>query len=161
MSRPGLVPSKGATPTRSPAQTVLETRDDSIPGPDEDREASADAPEERDAAESPEVPEDGTLGGYMAEHGRPPSFEGSDRHPYTVSVEIEQIGDLRTPWAGYLVFPRWSHGGAEIVGHVQTPLLTRGRSHGDVVDALGELSLTEIKELLEEGIERQRAGDVP
>lgn len=160
MSRPGPVPAGGGTPTRSPVQTVLETKDDSVPGPDEEPEPSPEAPEDGDA-EHRDLPADGTLGGYMAEHGRPPSFEGSDRHPYTVSVEIEQIGDLRTPWAGYLVFPRWSHGGAEIVGHVQTPILTRGRSHGDVVDALGELSLAEIKELLEEGIERQRAGDVP
>lgn len=126
-----------------PTETVLEPRDDSTSTPDE------------------EVPEDGTLGGYMAEHGRPPSFEGSDRHPYTVSVEVEQVGDLRTPFAGYLVFPRWSHGGAEIVGHVQTPLLTRGRSHRDVITALGELTLTRIKELLEEGIDRQGTGEVP
>ena len=123
-----------------------ETRDDPTPAPDGDRDP---------------LPSDGTLGGYMSEHGRPPSFEGSDRHPYTVSVEIEQIGDLRTPFAGYLIFPRWSHGGGEIVGHVQTPLLTRGRSHRAVVDALGELRLTELKELLEEGIERQRSGEAP
>ena len=105
------------------------------------------------------MPEDGTLGGYMAEHGRPPSFEGADGHPYTVSVEVEQIGDLRTPFAGYLVFPRWSHGGREIVGHVQTSLLTRGRSHDEVVATIGEIALTETKELLDEAIERERSGD--
>lgn len=108
-----------------------------------------------------DLPRDGTLGGYMAEHGRPPSFEGADGHPYTVSVEVEQIGDLRTPFAGYLVFPRWSHGGREIVGHVQTPLLTRGRSHAEVVDTIGGIPLAEIKELLDEGIERQNAGGLP
>lgn len=94
----------------------------------------------------------------MAEHDRPPSFEGSDARPYTVSVEVEQIGDLRTPFAGYLVFPRWSPGGREVVGHVQTPLLARGRSHDDVVTEIGGLSLSEIKQLLEEAIERRRSG---
>lgn len=91
----------------------------------------------------------------MAEHERPPSFEGSDARPYTVSVEVEQIGDLRTPFGGYLVFPRWSPGGREIVGHVQTPLLARGRSHDEVVSEIGRLSLTEIKRLLEEAIARR------
>lgn len=97
----------------------------------------------------------------MAEHERPPSFEGSDARPYTVSVEVEQIGDLRTPFAGYLVFPRWSPGGREVVGHVQTPLLARGRSHDDVVAEIGGLPLAEIKELLEEAIERRRSGEGP
>ncbi|MFP3947641.1 MAG: hypothetical protein ACLFWG_02835 [Longimicrobiales bacterium] len=108
-----------------------------------------------------DLPRDGTLGGYMAEHERPPSFEGSDAHPYTVSVEVEQIGDLRTPWAGYLVFPRWSPGGREIVGHVQTPLLARGRSHDVVISEIGELTLARIKELLEEAIARRREGEAP
>lgn len=97
----------------------------------------------------------------MAEHGRPPSFEGSDARPYTVSVEVEQIGNLRTPFAGYLVFPRWSPGGREIDGHVQTPLLARGRSHDAVVSEIGRLTLQEIKELLEDAITGGRSREAP
>lgn len=155
---------------RSPTETVPDTRGDPDPGP-----ASGDVENELDPARpggdhrdpdppgdaGNELPEDGTLGGYMAEHSRPPSFEGADGHPYTVSVEVEQIGDLRTPFAGYLVFPRWSHGGREIVGHVQTPILTRGRSHAKVVDSIGEIALIEIKKLLDEGIQRMQSGEVP
>lgn len=113
-----------------------------------------------EASESPErsardLP-DATLGGYLRTHERPPAFEGSDGHPYTVSLEVEQVGDLTAPYACYLVFPRWAMGGAEVVGHVQTPLLAKGRSRDEAVEPVGELPLTEVKRLLEEAIDRAR-----
>ena len=46
--------------------------------------------------------DDATLGGYLDKHDRPPAFQGSDGHPYTVSLEVERTGDLREPYAGYL-----------------------------------------------------------
>lgn len=106
--------------------------------------------------QTPELPEDGTLGGYLRAHDRPPGFEGSDGHPYTVSVEVEQVGDLRAPWGGYLVFPRWATGGLGVVGHVQSPILCRGRTRSGVEERVGELSLVEVKHLLETAIERRR-----
>ena len=66
---------------------------------------------------------DGTLGGYLSHHSRPPAFEGDDGHPYTVSVEVEKMPDLASPFSGSLVFPRWADTGAGIVGHLETPLL--------------------------------------
>ena len=106
------------------------------------------------------VPEDGTLGGYLRVHERPPSFEGSDGHPYTVSIEVEKVGDLRAPFGAYLVFPRWAHGGIGILGHVETPLLSRGRSRSEAEHGAAELSLVEVKELLERAIERWREEEV-
>ncbi len=106
-----------------------------------------------------EPPEDATLGGYLQIHERPPAFEGSDGHPYTVSVEVEQVGALKEPYAAYLVFPRWSPGGMGIVGHVQTPVLCRTRSQGEAASRVGELPLLEVKELLEEAIERRQEED--
>jgi len=67
--------------------------------------------------------DDSTLGGYFRVHDRPPAFDGPDGHPYSVSIEVEKTANLRTPFAGYLVFPRWAQTGVGIVGHVETPTL--------------------------------------
>ena len=73
-------------------------------------------------------PPDATLGGYFRTHDRPPGFEGVDGYPYTVSIEVERTADLRAPWEGYLVFPRWARTGLGIEGHVETPTLWSGSS---------------------------------
>ena len=106
---------------------------------------------------------DATLGGYLDTHDRPPAFEGADGHPYTVSVEVEQTPDLRAPYVGYLVFPRWATTGLGIVGHVQTPVLCRERRRTRAEGYLHELPLDRLKTLLDEGIERrgEEAGGEP
>ena len=106
---------------------------------------------------------DATLGGYLDTHDRPPAFEGSDGHPYTVSVEVEQTPDLRAPYVGYLVFPRWATTGLGIVGHVQTPVLCRERRRTGAEGYLHELPLDRLKTLLDEGIARRggEAGGEP
>ena len=71
---------------------------------------------------------DGTLGGYLAVHSRPPAYEGTDGHPYTVSIELEHTGNLRAPYSGYLVFPRWAETGVGIVGHVETDTVIEART---------------------------------
>lgn len=103
-----------------------------------------------------ELPADGTLGGYMNRHQRPPAFEGSDGHPYTVSIEVEKTPDLRAPYAGYLVFPRWAQTGVGIVGHLETPLLLHGKGREEVATNLGALPLARVRKLLEEAILRRR-----
>ncbi|MDZ7781024.1 MAG: hypothetical protein U5R14_13975 [Gemmatimonadota bacterium] len=109
-----------------------------------------------DGADSPEpTPEyldDSTLGGYFETHDRPPAFEGSDGLPYTVSIEIERTGDLRLPYCGYLVFPRWAETGVGIIGHVETETLSEGRSEGDVRTTLDALTLYDVQDLLERAI---------
>lgn len=97
-------------------------------------------------------PEDGTLGGYMRMHDRPPAYEGPDGHPYTVSVEVEKTPNLKTPYSGYLVFPRWAQNGVGIVGHVETPTLAEGTSREAVVEVLGGRSLQDVQDLLFEAI---------
>lgn len=91
----------------------------------------------------------------MDHHSRPPAFEGLDGHPYTVSIEVERTGDLRSPWTGYLVFPRWARTGVGIVGHVETDVLDRGRTQDEVEQRLGSLTLERVKELLDGAIERR------
>jgi len=97
---------------------------------------------------------DGTLGGYLEHHNRPPGFEGSDGHPYTVSVEVEKTPNLLAPFSGFLVFPRWADTGVGIIGHLETPILLQGKSRQELELALGALTLLEVNDLLKEAIER-------
>ena len=124
----------------------------------EDREtapgASAplgDGPEDSDSPDSP----DGTLGGYLEVHERPPGFTGSDGQPYTVSVEVETVDNLAAPYVGFLVFPRWAETGLGIVGHLETSVLREGRSRDEVQDRIHALPLTEVKRLLDEAVQRK------
>ena len=97
---------------------------------------------------------DATLGGYLEEHQRPPSFRGKDGSPYTVSLEVEQVGSVQNPYVGYLVFPRWADTGLGIVGHVETPVLLAERGGAEVRTRLEGLTLQEAKSLLDEAIDR-------
>jgi hypothetical protein len=123
------------------------TLDDAAPS-DGDREDHG--PTNGDIHASP----DATLGGYFREHERPPAFEGVDGEPYTVSPEAEKTADLRAPWEGFLVFPRWAHTGLGVIGHVETETLLRGRSRDEVLRALGGLPLVHVRELLDQAIVR-------
>ena len=106
--------------------------------------------------------EDATLGGYFRVHDRPPAFEGVDGHPYTVSIEVERTPDLRAPFTAFLVFPRWAQTGLGIVGHVETPVLWRGRSRDEVIREAGRMPLLRVQEALNEAIRRKEAdGDEP
>jgi hypothetical protein len=98
---------------------------------------------------------DDTLGGYLAHHNRPPAFQGSDGHPYTVSPEVERTPNLPATYAGFLVFPRWAQTGAGIMGHLETPTLLEEASMEDARRKLGALSLQSVKVLLEEAILRK------
>ena len=95
---------------------------------------------------------DGTLGGYLRHHNRPPAFEGDDGYPYTVSIEVEKTANLKTPFSGYLVFPRWALSGAGIVGHLETPFLILARSREEAVAELEALTLVEVNTLLHKAI---------
>lgn len=98
------------------------------------------------------APDDTTLGGYFRVHDRPPAFEGSDGHPYTVSIEVEKTADLRAPYQGFLVYPRWAQTGVGIVGHVETPTLWRAASREEILALAGDASLHQVQAWLEEAI---------
>jgi hypothetical protein len=123
-----------------------------------------DAPQPDEAengAHDTEAPADGTLGGYLALHNRPPAFEGPDGRPYTVSLEVEKTPDLQAPFSGYLVFPRWADTGAGIVGHLETPLLLHGKSQEEVTAELGTLTLLEVYDLLRDAVSRRHEEKEP
>ena len=99
---------------------------------------------------------DGTLGGYLGLHDRPPAFEGPDGYPYTVSLEVEKTPNLQAPFSGYLIFPRWAETGTGIIGHLETPLLFHGQSQEEVSAQLAALTLLEVNHLLREAILRRQ-----
>jgi len=101
------------------------------------------------------APDDSTLAGYFSVHDRPPAYDGPDGHPYTVSLEVERTSNLRAPYAGYLVFPRWAETGVGIVGHVETPTLVECRSEEEALGRMGALTLLEVQHLLVDAIEQR------
>lgn len=94
--------------------------------------------------------DDATLGGYLREHERPPSFGGSDGSAYSVGVLVDAL-----PEGGFgaaLVFVRWSTAGDRPVGHVETDYLGFAATEREAKHALLELSLFHVKDHLEEAI---------
>lgn len=106
-----------------------------------------------DAAEAPDL----TLGGYLAEHDRPPAFEGSDGQPYTVAVEVEETGDPARPYVAFLIFLRWAATGAGIMEHLESDDVASGATPTDAEHAALDLSLFEVKAILDQAIARRRA----
>ncbi|HSW30671.1 MAG TPA: hypothetical protein VLH75_14390 [Longimicrobiales bacterium] len=110
-------------------------------------------------ADPDDLPEDGTLGGYLKVHDRPPAFQGPDGYPYTVSPEVERTGNLTAPFLGYLVFPRWAETGVGIVGHVESPALVECRTEREALDRLGAMTLSEVHRALEDAVALRSAQD--
>jgi hypothetical protein len=67
-------------------------------------------------------------------------------------VEAEKTPNLEAPFAGYLVFPRWAETGVGILGHLETPVLHQSRTRAEAERLLGDLTLQEVRDLLEAAI---------
>ena len=103
----------------------------------------------------PEDADESTLGGYFAIHGRSPGFTGSDEMPYTVAIESERPTDDEEEWVAFLVFLRWAANSTAIMGHLDSPDLGRGATEDEAREALGRLTLHEVKSVLDEAIRRR------
>lgn len=98
--------------------------------------------------------DENTIGGYMAVHGRPAAFEGSDGLSYSVAIETDRaddpVPDPARPWGAYFLFLRWRRIGPQgIEGHLESPFLAWGATAEAARDALGALSLAETRAVLE------------
>ncbi|MEE9245917.1 MAG: hypothetical protein V3U63_06920 [Gemmatimonadota bacterium] len=94
---------------------------------------------------------DATLGGYLGEHERPPSFEGRDGGSYTVELMAEPEGGGTAeagPWRAYLLFVRWR--GTEPIGHLESGYLSEGTSEREVREAVERMTLHAVKALLDD-----------
>ena len=95
---------------------------------------------------------DATLGGYLEKHSRPPAFEASDGHAYSVEVYVVEPDDRPERFAAALLFVRWSDDGAQPAGHVETDFLHFGDKRSEVKAGLLALPLTEVKDHLERAL---------
>lgn len=101
--------------------------------------------------------DESTIAGYMAVHARPAAFQGSDGLSYSVAIESDRTGDAGRPWGAYFLFVRWRRLGAQgVEGHLETPFLAFATTPAEAVDALGRMSLAEVKAILDDRI-RQAA----
>jgi hypothetical protein len=99
-----------------------------------------------------------TLGGYSAVHDRPAAFEGADGFSYSVEILASEDGESRD-WGAYLFFVRWARIGASAPeGHLESEILGRGVSEDQARQRVGELSLSEAKQILDALIARAPGG---
>ncbi len=100
----------------------------------------------------------GTIGGYMAVHGRPAAFEGPDGHSYSVAIEADRDPGGGPPFAAYFLFLRWRRIGPQgVEGHLESEYLAHGASAEEAREALGRLPLATVQELLDTLVGAQQA----
>lgn len=103
--------------------------------------------------------DDSTLGGYFRVHTRPPAFEGADGAAYSVALYVDEEPGPDGRYGGALLFVRWSAGGDQPEGHLETDHLAHAGSAAEVELQLHALTLHQVKEELDRSI--QRAGERP
>lgn len=103
--------------------------------------------------------DDETLGGYFRVHTRPPAFEGSDGAAYSVAVYVDEEPGPDGRWGGALLFVRWSAGGDQPEGHLESECLAYGQTTAEVEEQVQALTLHEVKNQLDRAI--QRASERP
>ncbi len=89
-----------------------------------------------------------TLGGYVALHGRPPGFTGSDGHPYSVGVFSDDDRGPDGRFGAALLFIRWSASNAPD-GHLESDYLAFSASAAAAEAEVGRLSLHDVKHILD------------
>lgn len=98
-----------------------------------------------------------TIGGYMAVHDRPAAFEGSDGASYSVEIVTDLSDEKERPYGAYLLFVRWGHGDPVASGHLETEFLSFARTEGEARDAVGAMSLNDVKSMLDALIRARRS----
>ena len=101
--------------------------------------------------------DDGTLGGYLRIHQRPPAFGGTDGAAYTVSTLVDDDPDPAGRFGAALLFVRWSEAGDRAVGHLETDYLAFGRTPDDALAPLLALTLGAVKAHLDRCVARHGA----
>ena len=99
-----------------------------------------------------------TIGGYAAVHARPAAFEGSDGMSYSVEIVVDDTGVAGRPFGAYFLFLRWRRMGSQgVEGHLETDYLAYGPTEDAARDAIGQLTLTAVKRMLDDLIREQLA----
>lgn len=99
-----------------------------------------------------------TIGGYAAVHSRPAAFEGSDGLSYSVEIVVDDTGVAGRPFGAYFMFLRWRRIGTQgIEGHLETDYLAYGATEDAAREAIGAMTLSEVKTVMEQLIREQAA----
>jgi hypothetical protein len=69
-----------------------------------------------------------------------------------VAIYVDDEPDEKGRYGAALLFVRWGPSGDRPVGHVETPILTRGATPGEATDRLEAWSLFDVKAALDEAI---------
>jgi hypothetical protein len=93
--------------------------------------------------------DESTVGGYRAVHARPAAFEGRDGASYSVEIVVDKTSELKTPYAGYLLFVRWRTGDPVAAGHLETGYLVYGKDEATVLTQVGTMPLLHVKHMLD------------
>ena len=102
-----------------------------------------------------------TIGGYAAVHARPAAFEGSDGMSYSVEIVVDETEIMGRPYGAYFMFLKWRRMGVQgIEGHLETDYLAYGASEDAARAAIGAMTLSEVKHMLDELI-REHAASRP
>lgn len=100
------------------------------------------------------IAEDDTLAGYVAIHGRPPAFEGSDGRSYSVGVFSDDDPSADGRYGASLLFIRWSREN-EPDGHLESDYLARAREPAAAEAEVNGMTLADVKRTLDELITRR------
>ena len=103
------------------------------------------------------IAEDDSLAGYVALHGRPPAFEGSDGRAYSVGVFSDEEPQADGRFGASLLFLRWSEASTPD-GHLESGYLAWDRDAAAAEAAVGRLSLDVVKRTLDDLIARRAGG---
>ena len=99
-----------------------------------------------------------TIGGYAAVHARPAAFEGSDGMSYSVEIIVDETDIVGRPYGAYFLFLRWRRMGTQgIEGHLETDYMAYGATEEAARAAIGTMTLTAVKQLIDELIREQSA----
>ncbi len=91
---------------------------------------------------------DDTIAGYVAVHGRPPGFQGSDGRPYSVGVFSDDDPAPDGRYGAALIFIRWAPDNAPD-GHLESEYLAFDATSTAAEAAVGRLTLSEVKGILD------------
>lgn len=91
----------------------------------------------------------------MARHERATAFGGSDGHAYSVAIWVDDEPDARGRYGASLLFVRWTRAGDAPAGHVESELLTWGRTPAEAEERIKAFSLYDVKTALDAAIAAQ------
>ncbi|MBK5187630.1 MAG: hypothetical protein JJD97_05255 [Gemmatimonadaceae bacterium] len=66
-----------------------------------------------------------------------------------MAIETDETGERERPIGGYLLFVRWGGEQPEVTGHIESPFLAWGATVEDATNAVGALSLHDVKKQLD------------